>query len=150
MTKLPDEAERLRALTELASTLLVEAAAGTGKTSLLAGRVLCLLASGVSTREIAAITFTEFAAGELRERIARYLQEILSGRVPEELRLAFPNGPTREQSQALRSCQALRRADLHDDSRLLPCAAASTRSKRDRSRRRVIDRTQADLVRNHL
>jgi hypothetical protein len=38
MTKLPDEAERLRALTELASTLLVEAAAGTGKTSLLAGR----------------------------------------------------------------------------------------------------------------
>ncbi|WP_316192526.1 MULTISPECIES: UvrD-helicase domain-containing protein [unclassified Bradyrhizobium] len=101
MTKLPDEAERLRALMELASTLLVEAAAGTGKTSLLAGRVLCLLASGVAPREIAAITFTEFAAGELRERIARYLQEILSGRVPEELRLAFPSGPTPEQSQAL-------------------------------------------------
>jgi CRISPR-associated exonuclease Cas4 len=106
MTKLPDEAERLRALTELASTLLVEAAAGTGKTSLLAGRVLCLLASGVPPREIAAITFTEFAAGELRERIARYLQEILSGRVPEELRLAFPNGPTRERSRALQKARS--------------------------------------------
>jgi hypothetical protein len=34
--KLPDEAERIRALTDLAATLLVEAAAGTGKTSLLA------------------------------------------------------------------------------------------------------------------
>jgi CRISPR-associated exonuclease Cas4 len=109
MTKLPDEAERLRALTELASTLLVEAAAGTGKTSLLAGRVLCLLASGVPPREIAAITFTEFAAGELRERIAHYLQGVLSGRVPEELRLAFPSGPTREQSQALQ--EAAKRFD---------------------------------------
>ena len=101
MTKLPDEVERLRALQELASTLLVEAAAGTGKTSLLAGRVVCLLAAGVPPREISAITFTEFAAGELRERIARYLQEILSRRVPDELGLAFPSGPTREQSQAL-------------------------------------------------
>jgi ATP-dependent exoDNAse (exonuclease V) beta subunit len=75
MTKLPDEAERIRALTDLASTLLVEAAAGTGKTSLLAGRVLCLLASGIPPREIAAITFTEFAAGELRERIARAISK---------------------------------------------------------------------------
>jgi CRISPR-associated exonuclease Cas4 len=101
MMKLPDEAERIRALTDLSSTLLVEAAAGTGKTSLLAGRVLYLLASGVPPREIAAITFTEFAAGELRERIARYIQEILSGRVPEELRVAFSDRLTREQSQAL-------------------------------------------------
>jgi CRISPR-associated exonuclease Cas4 len=37
-----DKAARLRALTELDSTLLVEAAAGTGKTSLLAGRVIML------------------------------------------------------------------------------------------------------------
>jgi hypothetical protein len=67
-----DKAARLRALTELDSTLLVEAAAGTGKTSLLAGRVIMLLAAGISPALIAAITFTELAAGELRQRVARY------------------------------------------------------------------------------
>ena len=46
MTKLADTAARLRALTELDSTLLVEAAAGTGKTALMAGRVTMLLAHG--------------------------------------------------------------------------------------------------------
>ncbi len=43
-----DSRNRHRALTDLEATLLVEAAAGTGKTSLLAGRVLFLLASGVT------------------------------------------------------------------------------------------------------
>jgi UvrD/REP helicase N-terminal domain len=77
--------------------------------------------------KLMAITFTEFAAGELRERIARYLQEILSGRVPEELRLAFPNGPTRERSRALQKARSASTTDLHDNSRLLPCAAAHLR-----------------------
>jgi CRISPR-associated exonuclease Cas4 len=101
MNGLSDERERVRALTDLGATLLVEAAAGTGKTSLLAGRVVVLLASGVSPREIAAITFTEFAAGELRERVTRFLAELLAGTVPEELRLAFAEGVTPAQCAAL-------------------------------------------------
>src|SRR5690348_5782451 len=105
MTKLADEKDRHRALTDLDATLLIEAAAGTGKTSLLAGRVVCLLAAGVPPRAIAAITFTEFAAGELRERITRYLDAVAAGRVPEELRLAFPRGPTMAQSKALRAAR---------------------------------------------
>ena len=48
MTELADTAARLRALTDLLSTLLVEAAAGTGKTALMAGRVTMLLASGLA------------------------------------------------------------------------------------------------------
>jgi CRISPR-associated exonuclease Cas4 len=148
MTKLPDEVQRIRALTDLAATLLVEAAAGTGKTSLLAGRVLCLLADAVPPREIAAITFTEFAAGELRERIARYLEEMLSGRVPEDLRLAFPNGPTREQGEALQ--QARKRLDeltcttihglCHVLLRIYAVEAAIDPGAE------IIDRTQADLA----
>jgi hypothetical protein len=148
MTKLPDEAQRIRALTDLAATLLVEAAAGTGKTSLLAGRVLCLLADAVPPREIAAITFTEFAAGELRERIARYLEEMLSGRVPEDLRLAFPSGPTREQGEALQ--QARKRLDeltcttihgfCHVLLRIYAVEAAIDPGAE------IIDRTQADLA----
>ncbi len=101
MTALTDEANRRRALTDLDATLLVEAAAGTGKTSLLAGRVLVLLAASVPPREIAAITFTEFAAGELRERVTHYLEEVLAGRVPVELRLAFPQGVAESQKRGL-------------------------------------------------
>jgi CRISPR-associated exonuclease Cas4 len=101
MTKLADEQQRIRALTDLDATLLVEAAAGTGKTSLLAGRVVCLLAHGVPPREIAAITFTEFAAGELRERIGRYLDEMISGAVPAELQIVFGQSPAQEQRVTL-------------------------------------------------
>jgi CRISPR-associated exonuclease Cas4 len=101
MSPLPDERHRIRALTDLDATLLVEAAAGTGKTSLLAGRVVVLLASALPPREIAAITFTEFAAGELRERITGFLAEVLAGQVPEELELAFPEGATPAQRVAL-------------------------------------------------
>lgn len=104
MNGLSDKRERVRALTDLGATLLVEAAAGTGKTSLLAGRVVVLLASGVPPREIAAITFTEFAAGELRERVTRFLTELLAGSIPEELRLAFAEAATTAQ------CAALKRA----------------------------------------
>jgi ATP-dependent exoDNAse (exonuclease V) beta subunit len=50
MTELADAPARLRALTDLASTLLVEAAAGTGKTALMAGRLTMLLASGAERR----------------------------------------------------------------------------------------------------
>src|SRR5262245_60880706 len=148
MMKLTDEAERVRALTDLASTLMVEAAAGTGKTSLLAGRVLCLLASGVPPREIAAITFTEFAAGELRERIARYLQEILSGRVPEELRLAFLDRPTQEQSQALQEAakqfDELTCTTIHGFCHVLLRIYAVEATIDPGAE--IIDRTQADLA----
>ena len=96
-----DSPARLRALTELDSTVLVEAAAGTGKTSLLAGRVIMLLAAGISPTSIAAITFTELAAGELRQRVARYLDLLLAGTVPDELRLCLPNGPAKAQKAAL-------------------------------------------------
>lgn len=101
MTVLADKDQRIRALTDLGVTLLVEAAAGTGKTSLLAGRVVGLLASGIPPREIAAITFTEFAAGELRQRITAYLDAMAAGVVPEELRIAYPDGPTSQQRGAL-------------------------------------------------
>lgn len=101
MTTRSDEADRIRALTDLDATLLVEAAAGTGKTSLLAGRLTLLLASGVPPRTVAAITFTELAAGELRERVSRFVAELLNGIVPLDLRLALPNGLTLSQKRSL-------------------------------------------------
>jgi ATP-dependent exoDNAse (exonuclease V) beta subunit len=89
MPWLSDTKHRQRALIDHSSTLLVEAGAGTGKTSLLAGRVALLLASGVHPRNVAAITFTELAASELLQRIQEYVRELVSGNVPEPLQIAM-------------------------------------------------------------
>ncbi|HEX5041529.1 MAG TPA: UvrD-helicase domain-containing protein [Candidatus Polarisedimenticolaceae bacterium] len=62
---------RERAATDFATNLIVLAGAGTGKTSLLIERMLVALGSGIATLpEIAAITFTEMAAGELHARLS--------------------------------------------------------------------------------
>lgn len=70
----PDQAARTRALTELDTNFLVEAGAGSGKTTLLAGRMAALVVSGVRTSQLAAVTFTRKAAGELRERFQLALE----------------------------------------------------------------------------
>ncbi len=70
-----DQAERDLAARWTEGPLLVEAAAGTGKTRLLVDRVLHLVKEKkVPLRQIAAITFTNKAAAELRERIRARLQ----------------------------------------------------------------------------
>jgi ATP-dependent exoDNAse (exonuclease V) beta subunit len=101
MTQVADHPARLRVLTDLDSTLLVEAAAGTGKTALMAGRLTMLLARGAEPGEIAAITFTELAASALSARVHRYVDELLADRVPEPLRPALPNGLDAAQRRAL-------------------------------------------------
>jgi len=65
-----DEEERRRAREELDTSFLIEAAAGSGKTTLLLGRIVNLVRSGrARLAEIAAVTFTEKAAAELRVRL---------------------------------------------------------------------------------
>ena len=54
---------------------MVVAGAGTGKTTALVGRIVELVRSGrASLREIAAITFTEAAAAELRQRVREKIE----------------------------------------------------------------------------
>lgn len=107
MNPRPDDKERRRALTDLESTLLVEASAGTGKTSLLAGRVAMLLASGRSPSSIAAITFTERAAAELRARVDKFTDMLLDRTVPKDLEPAFRQQPlTDRQAEALSSARS--------------------------------------------
>ena len=58
---------------------LLEASAGTGKTFALAHLVLRLVAErGLSLRKLLVVTFTEAAVAELRDRIARRLQQALA------------------------------------------------------------------------
>ena len=66
--------QRLR--TELNTTFFVEAGAGTGKTTALVTRIVELIAAGALQMErLAAITFTEAAAAELRDRIRQDLDD---------------------------------------------------------------------------
>ena len=60
----------------LDETLFVEASAGTGKTTSLVERMVNLVVTGRTTLDrIAAITFTEAAAAELRDRVRQRLEE---------------------------------------------------------------------------
>jgi len=71
-----DQAARNRIQTAHDETLFVDAGAGTGKTTALVSRVVHLVAHGHldSVRELAAITFTENAATELRTKIREALE----------------------------------------------------------------------------
>ena len=72
---LTDQVARERLRTELSTTFFVEAGAGTGKTTALVGRIVALVAVGALYMErLAAITFTEAAAAELRDRIRQELE----------------------------------------------------------------------------
>ncbi len=56
-------------------SVVVSAAAGSGKTSVLTERVLRLIEEGEDLERMLIVTFTNLAAGEMKERIFRRLQE---------------------------------------------------------------------------
>jgi ATP-dependent exoDNAse (exonuclease V) beta subunit len=96
-TTLPDKVARATALTDIDRSFLVEAGAGSGKTSIMAGRVAVLFARGVEPKNVAAITFTEFAASELLIRIDPFVNELSAGTIPPDLETAFPKEVPAEQ-----------------------------------------------------
>ena len=84
-TNISDQAVRDRIRNDLEVTLVIEAAAGTGKTTALVNRIVSVIGSGRGElARIVAVTFTEKAAGELKLRLrgeierARHNTELLS------------------------------------------------------------------------
>src|SRR5690242_8204573 len=80
---LVDAKERDRIANDLGSTLVVEAAAGTGKTTALVERILSLLRTGTATLasgkgDLVAVTFTEKAAGEMKLRLRTEIERVRS------------------------------------------------------------------------
>ena len=79
MTTPSDQSARDAIVERLDENMVVEAGAGTGKTTSLVDRVVALITTGrASMSDIAAITFTEAAAAELRSRIGETLEKASS------------------------------------------------------------------------
>jgi len=104
MDNLPDEQTRNAAL-DTHRSFHLEAPAGSGKTWLLTGRFLRLLAEIDHPHEIVALTFTNKAAGEMRQRIRDFLSMEKKGEVsqyPYEQILLEAASAARERQPAYR------------------------------------------------
>jgi ATP-dependent exoDNAse (exonuclease V) beta subunit len=92
MPILQDQDDRDAIANALDDTLVVEAAAGTGKTTELVKRILRILATGRTTVDrIVAVTFTEKAAGELKLRLREALERERAAASDTEVRERLDN-----------------------------------------------------------
>ena len=90
-TIISDQAIRDRIRDDLGATLVIEAAAGTGKTTALVNRIVSVIGSGRGELgRIVAVTFTEKAAGELKLRLRGEIERARISTEPlSEARLRF-------------------------------------------------------------
>jgi ATP-dependent helicase/nuclease subunit A len=85
MSNLADQEARHRITTEFDSSFIVEAAAGTGKTTVLIDRIVGLVRSGSGTLAgLVAVTFTDKAAGEMKLRLRSQIEKARASAENEE------------------------------------------------------------------
>jgi len=75
--KFIDQEQRDRAAQDISESYIIEAAAGTGKTTVLVTRIINLIKAGdARLEEIVAITFTEKAAAELKVKLRQEMERV--------------------------------------------------------------------------
>lgn len=80
--------EQLKAIETTDRSVLVSAAAGSGKTSVLVERIIQIILSGkADVDEMLVVTFTNAAASEMRLRLARAIRSRLESDIDDETRL---------------------------------------------------------------
>ena len=67
--------EQLEAIEKTGTNIIVSAGAGSGKTAVLTERVIEKLKKGIKINELLILTFTNAAAGEMKERIRKKINE---------------------------------------------------------------------------
>ena len=67
--------DQLKAINTTGTNIIVSAGAGSGKTAVLTTRVLELIKKGIHINELLILTFTNAAAGEMKERIKKNLEK---------------------------------------------------------------------------
>ena len=112
---LPDAGARERIRSALDTTLIVEASAGTGKTTALVSRVVELVRSGTAAiGGIVAITFTERAAGELRLRLRQGLDRAFAEEAQPEIARRLHAARARIEEASLETIHAFCSRLLHE------------------------------------
>ena len=132
MKEAPDKEDRDRARFQLDANVVVEAGAGTGKTTLLTDRILFLVLgwdkpAPVSVDRVVALTFTDKAAGEIKLRLSDRLVELAAllsssalakdarvraERTRDELREAFGKGEAEILTRARAALEDLDKAPI--------------------------------------
>jgi ATP-dependent exoDNAse (exonuclease V) beta subunit len=146
-TVLADRSDREAIQNDLDSTIVVEAAAGTGKTTALVSRILSIVSCGRGElSRLVAVTFTEKAAGELKLRLRA---EIEKARIEarekndEEVRKRLDNGLAQLEEAHVGTIHGFC-ADLLKQRPLQagvdPLFEVATEEEKDRLYQRVFDR----------
>lgn len=109
---MPWSKQQLKAINTTGKNILVAAAAGSGKTSVLVERIIQHIVSGsCDINEILVVTFTNAAAAEMRGRIASAITEKLSD-AAKERQLVLLNAASISTLHAF--CQNLIRQNFHE------------------------------------
>ncbi len=108
----PDASARERIVTSIDDTLFVDAGAGSGKTTQLVERVVQLVRSGVPIEHLAAITFTEAAAAELRDRIRHRLADAAGEATSDDERATLRDAADRADEASIQTLHAFAQSIL--------------------------------------